>query len=98
MIRIKPLRPETEGRTLMSEELLMIAVLEQALADLDNHCPAVRADAEAYFFNYSPESSAFSFEAVCSQFALSQSAIRREIRRKDRSPRRGLSALVNKAA
>jgi hypothetical protein len=98
MIRIKPLRPETEGRTLMSEELLMIAVLEQALADLDNHGPAVRADAEAYFFNYSPESSAFSFEAVCSQFGLSQSAIRREIRRKDRSPRRGLSALVSKAA
>jgi len=80
MGRIKPLTPEIAGRTLMSEELLMLAVLEQAVSDLAHHCPAVRADAEAYFFNYGPESSAFSFDAVCSQFGLSKSAIRRELR------------------
>lgn len=58
----------------------MIAVLEQAISDLRNGCPAVRADAEAYFFAYDPESSAFSFDAICSQFGLSQSAIRKTIR------------------
>jgi hypothetical protein len=97
MGRIKPLTPITEGRLLMSEELLMLAVLEQAVADLTHHCPAVRADAEAYFFNYSLESSAFSFDAVCSQFGLSASAIRRELRSR-RTARRTVSALDSKAA
>jgi hypothetical protein len=82
MARVKILGTQVEHRTLMSEELLMLAVLEQALADLRNTCPAVRADAEAYFFAYEPDSSAFSFDAICSQFGLSPSAIRRTIRRK----------------
>jgi hypothetical protein len=97
MGRIKPLTPVVEGRTLMSEELLMLAVLEQAVSDLGHHCPAVRADAEAYFFNYSPESSAFSFDAVCSQFGLSKSAIRREIRGRC-GARRATSPVESKAA
>ncbi len=98
MVRIKALTPETEGRTLMSEELLMLAVLEQAVADLVHHCPAVRADAEAYFFNYTPESSAFSFDHVCSQFGLSPSAIRREIRGRCAARRAAATALDSKAA
>jgi hypothetical protein len=81
MARVKILGTQVEHRTLMSEELLMLAVLEQALVDLRNTCPAVRADAEAYFFAYEPESSAFSFDAVCSQFGLSPSAIRSTIRK-----------------
>jgi len=87
MARVKILGTQVEQRTLMSEELLMIAVLEQALADLRNGCPAVRADAEAYFFAYDPESSAFSFDAICTQFGLSQSAIRRTIRKGGPAPR-----------
>jgi len=82
MARAKVLGTQVEHRTLMSEELLMLAVLEQALADLRNGCPAVKADAEAYFFAYDPDSSAFSFDAICSQFGLSPSAIRRTIRKK----------------
>lgn len=97
MVRIKPLTPVTEGRTLMSEELLMLAVMEQAVADLGHHSPSVRADAEAYFFNYTPESSAFSFDAVCIQFKLSPSAIRRQLRSRC-GARRVLNTLEAKAA
>ncbi len=97
MVRIKPLTPVTDGRTLMSEEMLMLAVMEQAINDLHHHCPAVRADAEAYFFNYSPDSSAFSFDAVCSQFALSPSAIRRQLRTRA-GARRVLSSIESRAA
>ncbi|HVN86910.1 MAG TPA: hypothetical protein VMW17_18925 [Candidatus Binatia bacterium] len=97
MVRIKPLTPVTDGRTLMSEELLMLAVLEQAVADLKHHCPAVRADAEAYFYNYGPESSTFSFDAVCSQFGLSASAIRSQLRRPG-GPARVMSSIEAKAA
>ena len=82
MARVKILGTQVEHRTLLSEELLMIAVLEQALVDLRNGCPAVKADAEAYFFAYEPDSSAFSFDAICSQFGLSPSAIRKTIRKK----------------
>jgi hypothetical protein len=66
----------------MAEEMLMLAVLEQALADLQSPCPAIRADAEAYFLAYKPESSAFSFEAACVQFKLSANAVRAEVRRR----------------
>ena len=97
MGRIKPITPVTEGRVLLSEEMLMLAVLEQAVADLEHHCPAVRADAEAYFFNYSPESSTFSFEAACSHFDLSASAIRRQLRTHG-GARRVLSSIEHKAA
>ncbi len=82
MVQGRILTPQTDSRTLMSEELLMIAVLEQAFADLDSTCPAVRADAEAYFLAYEADSSAFSLDAVCAQFHLSSSAIRGEVRKR----------------
>ena len=82
MVRGRILTPQIDSRSLMSEELLMTAVLEQALFDLENGCPAVRADAEAYFLAYEADSSAFSLDAVCAQFRLSSSAIRGEVRRR----------------
>ncbi len=82
MVRGRILTPQIDSRSLMSEELLMIAVLEQAFADLDSHCPAVRADAEAYFLAYDADSSAFSLDSICVQFRLSPSAIRGEVRRR----------------
>jgi len=82
MVRGKILTPQIPARTLMAEELLMLAVLEQAFADLDSGCPAVRADAEAYFLAYDADSSVFSMDAVCSQFRLSSSAIRGEVRKR----------------
>jgi hypothetical protein len=66
----------------MSEEFLMMAVLEQAFSDLVSGCPAVRADAEAYFLAYAADSCAFSLDAVCAQFHLSPGAIRGEVRRR----------------
>jgi len=82
MVRGKILTPQIPARSLMSEELLMLAVLEQAFADLESGCPAVRADAEAYFLAYDADSSVFSLDAVCSQFRLSSSAIRGEVRKR----------------
>jgi hypothetical protein len=82
MVQPKILTPVVEARTLMSEELLMIAVLEQAFADLYSNCPAVRADAEAYFLAYEADSSVFSMDAVCAQFRLSPGAVRGEVRRR----------------
>ncbi len=82
MLRGKILTPQIDSRSLMSEELLMLAVLEQAFSDLDSACPAVRADAEAYFLAYDADSSAFSLDSVCTQFRLSASAIRTEVRRR----------------
>jgi hypothetical protein len=64
----------------MAEEVLMLAVLEQAFADLNSNCAAIRADAEAYFLAYRPDSSSFSLDAVCGQFGLSAAAIRSNIR------------------
>ncbi len=85
MSRPAPLAAQPRPRALKSEEVLMLAVLEQALADLDHSCPAVRADAEAYFLAYGLDSSAFSFEAVCAQFGFSPSAIRAVVREKIRA-------------
>jgi len=82
MVRGKILTPQIPARSLMSEELLMLAVLEQAFADLESGCPAVRADAEAYFLAYDADSSVFSLDAVCAQFRLSSSAIRGEVRKR----------------
>src|SRR5512147_2552636 len=81
MVRGRILTPQIDSRSLMSEELLMLAVLEQAFADLESGCPAVKADAEAYFLAYEADSSALSFDAVCAQFHLSSRAIRGEVRR-----------------
>jgi len=87
MARGRVLTPQVDSRTLMSEETLMLAVLEQAFADLNSSCPAVRADAEAYFLAYDADSSAFSLDAVCCQFRLSPAAIRDQVRRKLRAPK-----------
>jgi hypothetical protein len=46
MARVRPLTTDIKPRALESEELLLMAVLEQAVADLDHPCPAVRADAD----------------------------------------------------
>ena len=82
MVRGRILTPQIDSRSLMSEELLMLAVIEQAFSDLVSGCPAIRADAEAYFLAYTADSSAFSLDAVCAQFHLSTSAIRSEVRRR----------------
>jgi hypothetical protein len=82
MVRGRILTPQIDTRSLMSEEMLMLAVLEQAFSDLESGCPAVRADSEAYFLAYDADSSAFSLDAVCAQFHLSASAIRGEVRRR----------------
>ncbi len=87
MVRGRVLTPQIDSRTLMSEETLMLAVLEQAFSDLNSSCPAVRADAEAYFLAYDADSSAFSLDAVCAQFALSPAAIRDQVRRRLRAPK-----------
>ena len=80
MLRGRIITPHISARNLVGEEVLMLAVLEQAFADLESTCPAVRADAEAYFLAYAAESSTFSLEAVCGQFGLSPEAIRHLIR------------------
>lgn len=82
MVRGRILTPQIDSRSLGSEEFLMLAVLEQAFADLDSGCAAVRGDAEAYFLAYDADSSAFSLDAVCAQFRMSPSAIRGAVRRR----------------
>jgi hypothetical protein len=84
-----PLQPvEPRRRALAAEELLMLAVLEQAVADLDHPCPAIRADADAYIFSYDPDYSVFSFDSVCRYFNLSPSAMRAALKKRSRQPLR----------
>jgi len=59
--------------------MLLLAVLEQAIADLDDPCPAVRADALAYIYSYNGDYSIFSFDSVCAYFKLSAPAVRRAL-------------------
>ncbi len=73
-------------RALEAEELLMLAVLEQAVADLDDSAAEVRADADAYIFRTRSEQGVFGFDAVCAYFKLSPQAVRQALR--TRSPRR----------
>jgi hypothetical protein len=68
------------SQALESEEMLLLAVLEQAIADLDDPCPAVRAEASAYVFSYDSDYSIFSFDSVCSYFKLSTTAVRQALR------------------
>lgn len=74
---------ELRARTLNAEEMLLLAVLEQAVADLDHSCAAVRADADAYVFT-TRDHSLFSFDSVCAYFKLSPSAVRQALRRRHR--------------
>jgi hypothetical protein len=83
MARAAQLMTETiRSRALESEEMLLLAVLEQALADLNDPCPAVRADASAYVFLYDSDYGIFSFESVCAYFKLSPAAVREALRRR----------------
>lgn len=99
MARGALLATEPRRRALAAEELLMLAVLEQALVDLDNPCPAVRADADAYFFSYSSDYSIFSFDSVCRYFHLSPSAVRAALRERIRKgPKRKAPRSYRRAA
>ena len=80
MARVRSLTTDIKPRALESEEMLLLAVLEQAVADLDHPCPAVRADADAYIFSYDPDYSIFSFDSVCAYFKLSSDAVRHALR------------------
>lgn len=92
MARVRPIMTDMKPRALESEELLLLAVLEQAVADLDHPCPAVRVDADAYVFSYDGDYGIFSFESVCAYFKLSPDAVRQALRmRQGRSGRRGRS-------
>ena len=80
-------------RALEAEELLMLAVLEQAVADLDDSAPEVRADADAYIFRNGTDLNVFSFDAVCAYFKLSPQAVRQALR--GRTPRRASFRLTS---
>lgn len=80
MGRALQLMTEIRSRPLESEEMLLLAVLEQAIADLDHTCPAVRADALAYVFSYDDDYGVFSFDSVCTYFKLSPTAVRHVLR------------------
>jgi hypothetical protein len=96
MARIRSIMTDTKPRALESEELLLLAVLEQAVSDLDHPCPAVRADADAYVFSYDPDYTIFSFDSVCAYFKLSPEAVRQALRRRQvHGGRRGRSRAVD---
>jgi len=73
------------ARALESEEMLLLAVIEQAIADLNDPCPAVRADALAYIYSYDGDYSIFSFDSVCAYFKLSAAAVRRALQTRTRA-------------
>jgi hypothetical protein len=75
------------SKALESEEMLLLAVFEQAIADLDDPCPAVRAEASAYVFSYDSDYSIFSFDSVCSYFKLSTTAVRQVLQARVRDRR-----------
>jgi len=98
MARGRGLTTDFKPRALESEELLLLAVLEQAVADLDNACPAVRADADAYIFSYDSDYSIFSFDSVCSYFKLSPDAVRHALRARQSRRARGRNTDYQSAA
>lgn len=69
----------TNPRALEAEETLLLAVLEQAVADLDDASADVRYDAERYIFRNAADGM-FSFTAVCAHFRLSPDAVRDALR------------------
>lgn len=99
MAHIRFLSTDVKPRALEAEELLLLAVLEQAVADLDHPCPAVRADALAYVYSYSSDYSIFSFDSVCAYFKLSPNAVRQALRaREGRRARPRVAELLTAAA
>jgi hypothetical protein len=87
MRRTQLLTASNRPRALESEEMLLLAVLEQAIADLGDPCPAVRADALAYIYSYDSDYSIFSFDSVCAYFKLSAAAVRRALQTRIRTAR-----------
>jgi hypothetical protein len=98
MVRCRFFSTDSRPRALESEEMLLLAVLEQAVADLDHQCPAVRADAAAYIFNYESDYSIFSFDSVCAYFKLSPNAVRHALRAREGRRTRSRSADYDTAA
>jgi len=98
MMRSRFISTEVRPRALQAEEMLLLAVLEQAVADLDHHSPAVRADADAYIFSYGSDYSMFSFDSVCSYFKLSSTAVREALLRERRGQRRQAATQVFRRA
>ncbi|HXQ22990.1 MAG TPA: hypothetical protein VN812_15030 [Candidatus Acidoferrales bacterium] len=98
MARSRVLATDAKPRALESEEMLLLAVLEQAIVDLDNPCPAVRADANAYIFTYQDDYSIFSFDSVCAYFKLSANAVRCALRTRHENGARARLALYEKSA
>jgi hypothetical protein len=98
MARGLVLSTEPRSRSFEAEELLMLAVLEQAVADLDHSSPAVRADADGYIFSYGNDYSIFSFDSVCSYFKLSPTAVREALRARGSHPRKTTAELFKSAA
>ena len=86
MRRTQFLIASSRPRALESEEMLLLAVLEQAIADLDDPCAAVRADALAYIYSYDSDYSIFSFDSVCAYFKLSAAAVRRALQARIPAP------------
>jgi len=98
MARVGFFTTDIKPRALESEELLLLAVLEQAVADLDDPCPAVRADALAYVYSYGSDYSIFSFDSVCAYFKLSPDAVRRALRVREGRRTRPRAAELHRAA
>ena len=98
MARSRVLATDTKPRALESEEMLLLAVLEQAIVDLDHPCPAVRADANAYIFTYDDDYSIFSFDSVCAYFKLSANAVRHALRTRHEHRARTKLPLYEKTA
>lgn len=97
MTRARLMTADTRPRTLESEEMLLLAVLEQAIIDLDHPCPAVRADALAYIYSYDSDYSIFSFDSVCAYFKLSAAAVRKALQPRTK-PARPAAARYETAA
>lgn len=76
----------THERVLGAEETLLLAVLEQAVADLDDSSEDVRFDAERYIFRGRRYEGPFSFSSLCAHFGLSPDAVRQALSKR-RGPR-----------
>lgn len=73
-------RTRRPSRTLRPTERLMLAVLEQALADAGSGDPYLRADAEVYFRDHGPY--VLGLEVISDQLGLSASRIREAARQR----------------
>jgi len=76
----------TNERVLEAEETLLLAILEQAVSDLDDNSADVRFDAESYIFRGRNNEGVFSFNSLCAHFRLSPDAVREALRER-RGPR-----------